>query len=91
MTLRNIVLSLFMATALHINAVPVKPGLWVTLQLSHGKEVRAQLLGDEWFHYHVDKDGCYFIEKKNGLYKKVSKKKIEKLRKKSIKRRRNLR
>ena len=88
MTLRHGVLSLLLATALTLGAVPAKPGMWRTLHLTNGKEVRAQLRGDEWFHFYVDVDGNAYIEKKNDLYKKVSKKKLEKMRKKSVKRRR---
>ena len=39
-----------MVFTISISAVPAKPGMWRTLQLKHGKEVRAQLVGDEWFH-----------------------------------------
>lgn len=87
LNLRHLVLSLLMAAALNVCAVPAKPGLWRTLHLTNGKEVRAQLRGDEWFHFYVDVDGNTYIEKKPNRYKKVSQKKLEKMRKRRLKRR----
>ena len=76
-----------MAFAINLCAVPAKPGMWRTLQLKHGKEVRAQLVGDEWFHFYADSLGNAYVEKKDHIYKKVSKKKLEKMRRKSQERR----
>ena len=76
-----------MVFTISISAVPAKPGMWRTLQLKHGKEVRAQLVGDEWFHFYADSLGNAYVEKKNNIYKKVSKRKLEKMRKKSQERR----
>ena len=42
-------------------AVPVKPGLWKTLKLSDGTEIRAQLKGDEFGHYWLGEDGRAYI------------------------------
>ena len=38
-------------------AVPAKPGVWKTLKLADGTEVRAQLKGDEYGHYWLTDDG----------------------------------
>ncbi len=38
-------------------AVPAKPGVWKTLKLADGTEVRAQLKGDEHGHYWLTDDG----------------------------------
>lgn len=63
------VLSLLIVT-LTISAVPAKPGLWKTITLSNGTEVRAQLVGDEHGHWMQAADGtCYVM--KDGVYEQV--------------------
>lgn len=42
-------------------AVPVKPGVWKTLTLSDGTEIRAQLKGDEFGHYWLGEDGRAYL------------------------------
>ena len=43
-----------------VMAVPAKKGLWKTITLENGKEVKAQLKGDEFGHYWQAVDGhCY--------------------------------
>ena len=83
----NVILAMFLFFATTMMAVPVKRGIWRNLTLTNGKEVRAQLVGDEWFHYYADLDGNAYVEKGQGKYKKVSKRKLEKMQKKSQKRR----
>ncbi|MBR7048994.1 MAG: M6 family metalloprotease domain-containing protein [Prevotella sp.] len=55
------ILSLLIVT-LTISAVPAKPGLWKTITLSNGTEVRAQLVGDEHGHYWQAEDGIAYIQ-----------------------------
>ena len=43
-------------------AVPAKPGLWKTLKLADGTEVRAQLKGDEHGHFWLAADGRAFTK-----------------------------
>ena len=38
-------------------AVPAKPGLWKTIKLDNGTEVRAQLVGDEFGSYWLAESG----------------------------------
>ncbi len=57
---------LFLATTAAM-AVPAKRGLWRTITLSDGTEVRAELRGDEHFHYLQAPDGTCFIQN-NGNY-----------------------
>ncbi|MBO4820593.1 MAG: hypothetical protein J5548_03915 [Prevotella sp.] len=83
----NVILGMFLFLATTMMAVPVKRGIWRDLTLTNGKEVKAQLVGDEWFHYYADADGNAYVEKGQGKYKKVSKGKLERMRKKSQKRR----
>ncbi len=43
-------------------AVPAKRGLWKTLRLADGQEVRARLTGDDIVHYYQSESGdCYVI------------------------------
>ena len=55
------ILSLLIVT-LTVSAVPAKRGLWKTLILSNGTEVRAQLVGDEHGHYWQAEDGIAYIQ-----------------------------
>lgn len=82
-----IILMLFFATS--VLAVPAKRGIWIKINLVDGKEVKAQLVGDEWFHYYQDYYGNAYVEKEKeqGKYMQISKKKLQKLIKKSMKRR----
>ena len=50
-------------------AVPAKRGLWKTLRLADGQEVRARLTGDDIVHYYQSESGdCYVT----GQYRSVS-------------------
>ena len=49
-------LSLMLVTAA-VMAVPAKKGIWKTITLANGTEVRAQLKGDEFGHYWLTTDG----------------------------------
>ena len=47
-------------------AVPAKRGVVRTLKTTDGKEIRAQLVGDEYAHYYLSADGnCYVLQ--NGV------------------------
>ena len=41
---------------LSVWAVPAKRGVWCSLSLVDGTEVKAQLVGDEFLHYYVSED-----------------------------------
>ena len=53
-------LSLLLVTAA-VMAVPAKKGLWKTIVLEDGTEVRAQLKGDEFGHYWRTADGKQYV------------------------------
>ena len=53
-------------------AVPAKPGIWKTLTLKDGTEVRAQLKGDEFTHYWMTAEGHQFV-KEGDVYVEVDK------------------
>lgn len=48
-------------------AIPAKPGLWRTLTLADGTEIKAQLKGDEHLHFWATEKGDYYIEQANIL------------------------
>ena len=54
-------LSLVIVTMVAI-AVPAKPGLWKTLRLADGTEVKAQLKGDEHGHFWRAEDGTAYVK-----------------------------
>ena len=41
----------FIATATLVMAVPAQRGIWKTVRLADGREVRVELKGDEFGHY----------------------------------------
>jgi M6 family metalloprotease-like protein len=57
-------------------AVPAKRGVWRTLTLENGTEVRAQLVGDEHGHFWCADDGRTYRMKANGIAQTVDANKI---------------
>ena len=51
-------------------AIPAKRGLWTTITLSDGTQVRVELRGDEHLHYLQATDGTCYV-KSNGVYERV--------------------
>ena len=49
-------------------ALPVRPGMWRTIKLANGKEIRAQLQGDERLHYCEDSEGQTYTRNADGTY-----------------------
>ena len=52
-----------MAIAIMVMAVPAKRGIWRTLKLADGTEVRATLVGDEHGHFWKAENGLAYIQK----------------------------
>lgn len=63
--LLSLCLTLFAATMM---AVPAKRGIYRTLRLANGTEVRAQLCGDEHIHFFRADDGTCYVADGNGTY-----------------------
>lgn len=61
-----------------MNAVPAKRGVWRTLQLADGTEVRVQLVGDEHGHYWLAADGTAYARQGGKFFKKVDAQQIAK-------------
>ena len=57
-------------------AVPAKSGIWKTIKLENGTEVRAQLKGDEHAHYWMAEDGQRYVEKEDNVFTTISSEEI---------------
>ena len=51
----------FLLMTVIVMAVPAKKGLWKTITLENGQEVKAQLMGDEFGHYWLTADGKHYV------------------------------
>lgn len=61
--MKRTVLALVMLMIANIaGAIPAKPGVWQTLKLTDGTEVRARLCGDEHVHFWMTEDGTRYVE-----------------------------
>jgi immune inhibitor A len=49
-------------------AVPAKPGVWTTIHLDSGTEVRVQQCGDEHLRYFMDENGTCYIQTSEDSY-----------------------
>ena len=58
---KQITTLLLMLMATVVMAVPAKKGLWKTITLENGQEVRAQLKGDEFGHFWCTADGKHYV------------------------------
>lgn len=55
-------------------AVPAKRGLWKTVKLADGTEVKVELRGDEFCRYWQTEDGNVYVENtKKGIFEKAEK------------------
>lgn len=54
-------------------AIPAKRGLWKTLKLANGKEVRARLVGDEVLNYYESEGGECYVSDSKGVFQKADK------------------
>lgn len=70
---RIFILNALLCLALSVWAVPAKRGVWCSLSLVDGTEVKAQLVGDEFLHYYVSEDGTKYVQDEaTGLYRKMT-------------------
>lgn len=61
-----------LAVSVAMMATPAKPGVWKTIQLADGTEIRVQLCGDENLRYWQSADGeCYTKMIDGNLYQKA--------------------
>lgn len=57
---KGLLLFSLMAVSLVMNAIPAKRGMWKTIKLIDGTEVKVELVGDEHGHWYQAADGkCY--------------------------------
>lgn len=70
---RIFILNALLCLVLSVWAVPAKRGVWCSLSLVDGTEVKAQLVGDEFWHYYVSEDGTKYVQDEStGLYRKMT-------------------
>lgn len=70
---RIFILNALLCLVLSVWAVPAKRGVWCSLSLVDGTEVKAQLVGDEFLHYYVSEDGTKYVQDEStGLYRKMT-------------------
>lgn len=70
---RIFILNALLCLVLSVWAVPAKRGVWCSLFLVDGTEVKAQLVGDEFLHYYVSEDGTKYVQDEStGLYRKMT-------------------
>lgn len=64
------IISLLALSTVSAMAIPARRGLWSTITLSDGTQVRVELRGDEHLHYLQAENGTCYI-KKNGTYEQI--------------------
>ena len=64
--------TLLLLVTASVMAIPAKRGLWSTITLNDGTEVRVELRGDKFSRYLQAADGTCYI-RKNGVYEQVDK------------------
>ena len=70
---RIFILNALLCLVLSVWAVPAKRGVWCSLSLVDGTEVKAQRVGDEFLHYYVSEDGTKYVQDEStGLYRKMT-------------------
>lgn len=76
--MKRFVISLaFMAVATLMSAVPAKKGIWKTVRLADGTEVRVELKGDEFGHCWMSEDGTGYVKKAGtGIYERADMKQL---------------
>lgn len=83
--MRKLFLTLLLAVSFSAaNAIPAKPGLWRTIKLPDGREIRVELKGDEFCHFYQSADNHRFIQNNKGEFVSAS---IDEIAKISTKRR----
>lgn len=69
-------------------AVPAKPGVWRTISLTDGTQVKVQLVGDELMHYYQSADGTrYLYDAASATYQVYSDSQFSNSRRKAVARR----
>ena len=69
-------------------AVPAKPGVWRTISLTDGTQVKVQLVGDEFMHYYQSTDGTrYLYDAASATYQVYSDSQFSNSRRKAVARR----
>lgn len=71
MNKRLSIITILLSLTANLWAIPAKPGLWRTITLADGREVRVVLTGDEFGHCWRDAEGMHYRELTNGLFQPI--------------------
>lgn len=72
-------------------AVPARPGVWRTISLADGTQVKVQLIGDEFMHFYQSADGTrYQYDEASGCYQVLSESSFATTKRKAMARRAKL-
>ena len=67
--MKKFFLTIMMAAfAISMNAIPAKRGIWRTITLDDGTQVKVELRGDEYMHFWKAEDGRCFTKNEAGRY-----------------------
>ena len=64
---KSIFIALLLAVATIANAIPARRG-WQTRTQADGTTIEVQQMGDEFYHYYINRDGKEVIENANGQF-----------------------
>ncbi len=67
---RLVIVGALLTLTLTVLAIPVKRGMWTTIKLADGSEVKAECIGDEHLHWMQTADGTCFVLENDSYVKK---------------------
>ena len=69
---KSFIASALLCCSLVASAAPAKPGVYRTVKLADGTEVKVELRGDERFHFYVDSEGNNYEQTRTGAFRRAS-------------------
>ena len=88
--IKSLAITALLFLSVSVMAVPAKRGMWRTITLKNGKQVKVELVGDERFHFYRDSLGNAYVQKIDNSYVKKSQRQLKRMQKKAMKRYVNL-
>ena len=84
LNIKSLAITALLFLSVSVMAVPAKRGMWRTITLKNGKQVKVELVGDERFHFYRDSLGN--VQKIDNSYVKKSQRQLKRMQKKAMKR-----
>lgn len=69
---KSFIASALLCCSLVASAAPAKPGVYRTVKLADGTEVKVELRGDERFHFYVDSEGNNYEQTRTGAFRRAT-------------------